>query len=84
MSKRRVKMQTVGYKVGASLGYEVFINGRGTISVKQECPAAGTQVVCLSKDEAESLARALDEMQDWCDTKSQPIVENPDTDEEKK
>ena len=77
-------METVGYKVNGSLGYEVFMNQNGTITVKQECPIEGTQLVVLSSDEAESLARALDEMQDWCKTKSEPILENPNTDEEKK
>jgi hypothetical protein len=77
-------METIGYKVNGALGYEVFLNENGAITIKQECPIAGEQLVVLNSAEAEILARALDEMQDWCKTNSEPILENPDTDEEKK
>ena len=77
-------METIGYKVNGALGYEVFMNQNGTITIKQKCPIAGEQLVVLNSAEAEILARALDEMQDWCKINSEPILENPDTDEEEK
>lgn len=77
-------MDTIGYKVDGSLGYEVFMNHDGIITVKQDCPVTGIHLVVLNSSEAESLARALDEMKDWCKTNPEPILENPKTDKRKK
>jgi hypothetical protein len=50
-------METIGYKVNGALGYEVFLNENGAITIKQECPIAGEQLVVLNSAEAEILAR---------------------------
>jgi hypothetical protein len=54
---------TIGYKMSEQRGFEVFLNGNGTISIKQLDPLTNHEnLIVLSKSEADALQSCLLEL----------------------